>query len=393
MKRRLAIVLYCALALSLLGITAYSQDQDKEIVAEGRSSLANLDIEKARDRALEDAMRNAVEQGVGVFVSSESITQSYRLIYDKILINSYGYVRERRIISEGKQGEFYVVRIAAIVKTGSIKNDLQAIGLLMERKQLPRLMVLIKESWQARPEDQGFFSRQSQAEVSVVSAFLKKGFYVLDSTALKDSRGREEALKVIRGDSKAASMLGQLAGSDIVVAGESISQNRGTVANSSFVSVSTTFNLKVFNVDTAEILAAKTWNGPGAGLDELSASNASVTNVSNKVCDELIVDVLNKWVAQTGGTQIIQIIVYQVTSFSDLDYLEKSLSNWIPGIKELYRRSYESGIAILDARVKGESDTIASAIQKKVFGRFKVIVSGFSKNMIKLMIVKEEKHE
>ncbi len=363
--------------------------QDIEIVTEGRSSLANRDIEKARDSAIEDALRRAVEQGVGTFISSESITEKYRLIYDKILSNSFGYIREYKILTEEKDGGFYIVKIRAVVSSASIENDLQAIGLLLERKNLPRLMILIQESLYPNSDGENYLAQQSQAEVSVVSAFLEKSFFVIDSATLNSSREREQAIRALQGDSKAASLLGLMHEADLVVLGTAASSARGKVANSNFISVGTTLTLKVIRTDTAEILAVKTWNSSGAGLDVLAASNNSVKRVSENVCDELISDVLNKWAAETGGTHIIQIQVTQVINFSDLDHLEKTLLNRIPGIQELYRRSYERGIAMLDARVKGEADTIASAIQKFIFGRYKVVVSGFSKNVIKLKLVYE----
>ena len=51
---------------------------------EGYAAIVNGDQAAARDRALDDAKRKAVEQVAGVQISSESMTESFQLVEDKI---------------------------------------------------------------------------------------------------------------------------------------------------------------------------------------------------------------------------------------------------------------------------------------------------------------------
>lgn len=368
---------------------------EKRIRAEGRSTLAHLDVEKARDRAFEDALRKAVEQGVGIHISSESLSKNYQLIYDKILANSSGYVQQYRIIGEEEKGGFYVVKISALVKIDDIKSDLIAIGILLERKNLPRVLVVIKEQFMSqvvtKKAKHFFFHRQSQVEACLAAAFLEKGFYVLDSRSVKGSREKEQAIKAIQGNIKAAKLLGNIMNADVVLIGDSYSKKSGTVAGSNFISVAATLSVKAIRAGTGEILTANTWNSSGAGLNDIAAANNAAKRVSSIASDKLIRDVLNKYIKDIQGAHIIQVIIYNITNFSHLDLLEKELKHYIPGIQKLYRRSFERRIAILDASIKGEIDTVASAIQKRKFEKFKVVVTGFSKNVIKLTIVQHEK--
>ena len=177
---------------------------------------------------------------------------------------------------------------------------------------------------------------------------------------------------------------------DVILIGEAHSNKSGNITGSNFVSVTKALTLKTIRADTGEILAANTWNASGAGLNDVAASNNAAKRVADMAGDQLITDVLNKFLVETGGTQMIQLIVYNITNFSDLEFLEKSLmdgKDGIPGIQQLYRRNFENGIAIFDAEIKGESDVIAHAIQKKIFKRYKVVVTGTSQNVIKLTIV------
>lgn len=368
-----------------LAISLYA-DGSKTIIAEGRASLANVNAEIARERAIENALRAAVEEGTGIFLSSQSRSQNYQLISDNIIANSSGYVSEYKILSERQASGFYIIRVSAVVKTGNIERDLQAIGLLLERKNLPRLMVLVSESWQSHPLRDETPNRQTQAEAGIAAAFLEKGFLVIDSQAIMKSRERDQAILALKGDMKAASVLGKLHEAELVVVGEVKSQSRGNIVGSNFISVSSTITIKVIQSDTGEILTAKSWNSSGAGLDELAASSASIKRGVDRVSTELISDIVSKWAKDTSGTHNIQILVQSIRMLEDLTYLEKTLTNQIPGIKQLYRRNFGTGTAILDAKISGETDALSSEIQRKVFGRYKVIVVGTSANMLKLKI-------
>ena len=73
-----------------------------EVTAVGQAAIMSNDVSMARDKAIEDALRKAVEQAVGAMVSSETVTQNYELLSDKILSKSKGYVRSYKIATEKK---------------------------------------------------------------------------------------------------------------------------------------------------------------------------------------------------------------------------------------------------------------------------------------------------
>ncbi|MEO0224689.1 MAG: hypothetical protein ABIL76_06330, partial [candidate division WOR-3 bacterium] len=66
---------------------------EKTIISEGVSSINNVSIDVARDRAISDALRNAIEQALGTYIESQTIIDNYQLIEDNILSKSKGYVK------------------------------------------------------------------------------------------------------------------------------------------------------------------------------------------------------------------------------------------------------------------------------------------------------------
>ena len=68
---------------------------------EGKAAMENITKEEARRFAIEDAVRNAVEEVVGVNVLAETLVLNFRTAGDIIRAIPYGKVVEKKVIDEG----------------------------------------------------------------------------------------------------------------------------------------------------------------------------------------------------------------------------------------------------------------------------------------------------
>ena len=113
--------------------------------AEGVGVIVDDNTAMARDQAIQDALRLVVEQAAGTMVSSETLVQNYEVLRDRIYSQSQGYIQRYEVTDESIQGNLYKVTIQAAVAEGNLKNDIQALGLLMARKNMPRVMIMVAE--------------------------------------------------------------------------------------------------------------------------------------------------------------------------------------------------------------------------------------------------------
>ena len=97
--------------------------ETKEVIAEG--------VGNSPDNAIKDAFRNAVRQVVGVLVDSETLVKNDKLVDDKILTLSNGFINDYSEIpgSQKAQGGIYRVKIKAFVVTGSVIDKLKAVNI------------------------------------------------------------------------------------------------------------------------------------------------------------------------------------------------------------------------------------------------------------------------
>ncbi|TKJ42353.1 hypothetical protein CEE37_01340 [candidate division LCP-89 bacterium B3_LCP] len=96
----------------LLLSAVWAQDSPVETVTvRGEATIYEGDIPAARDEALVDAQRNALEQVMGVQIKSETAIQDFMLADDTILSMISGHVKDSRITSEKQEMEYLVLEV------------------------------------------------------------------------------------------------------------------------------------------------------------------------------------------------------------------------------------------------------------------------------------------
>jgi hypothetical protein len=87
-----------------------------------------------------NAIRNAVEQAIGVYVSADTLVKNHALLKDEILSYSGGYVRDSRIVSEerGRDG-LIAVTIEADVVASKLKRKLEFLNIAVRNVEGEKL--------------------------------------------------------------------------------------------------------------------------------------------------------------------------------------------------------------------------------------------------------------
>ena len=110
-----------AIILTLTWQAQWAQGQTGDTI-----SVVATGIGKDQDTALKNALRSAVEQAVGVLIDAETRINNDKVISDKILTFSAGFVESYELIGEPVlEGGLVSVRIAAKVKRIELKEELQ----------------------------------------------------------------------------------------------------------------------------------------------------------------------------------------------------------------------------------------------------------------------------
>jgi len=347
--RLLLFILFIGLALST-GVSAQETRRVRAVgVADGSSS-------SARDEALNDALRKAVEQGVGTFVTSEMTVEQQKLVEERIYTESLGYIQSYDIVREGSSDGLYEVEISALVKMGKLAGDLESIGLLIRKKHYPRVMVVIY----SREVDSSIFGKNMegnrQVENQVEGSLLEKGFRVVDAYQL--GRKKEAERLLIQGNTSKAAQIAKDQGAEILVVGE---VRRSFVEVRKVMGTPTRFlsneiRLKALETDTAKVLFSGYRTRPPSG----AGSFVPLEDAASELIDEMVQGILNQWrkdVYQAGAYQL----EVSNASFNELTRLKQGLKA-IRGVAGVQVRNFRSGRALLEVRYRGPLEALAEKI-------------------------------
>ncbi|HAU39202.1 MAG TPA: hypothetical protein DCX07_16000 [Phycisphaerales bacterium] len=124
---------------------AADRDVDKWLTVTGSAAGMN---ENAKDEAVNQALRKAVEQACGVFLTGESKAQDYQLVYDKVFADAVGYVREHKVEDTWLQNGQTNVRVRARVSTKKFEKDWATIRHTLHQEGNPRVIIIVGETTQ-----------------------------------------------------------------------------------------------------------------------------------------------------------------------------------------------------------------------------------------------------
>lgn len=115
-------IIFAGLIISML-ISSNCFAQEKAITVTGEAKIAGTNKDAAKQKALTEAFRQAVEGGLGVWIKSETDVKNSTVVRDEILSRAEGYVTDHEIIKEGERGGNYFVTIRAMVSIDKIGVD------------------------------------------------------------------------------------------------------------------------------------------------------------------------------------------------------------------------------------------------------------------------------
>lgn len=289
--------------------------------AEGFGTVFGNDLAQARDEALIDASRRALEQVAGVQVDAETITRNQALFDQLIRTQSRGIIQSVDVLEEGKLPDGrYRVRVSARVKAGEVKDKLES--LVSELA----LVVLIPEQNLGQP------TAQPIVENEVVSRLEEAGYRVLDHATLQKLAKRDQVAALLRGDEQAAREIGLKFLSNLIVIGQATT--RFSQRNNGIISAYARVTARAIESETGRIIANVSLEQVrGFGRSAETAGETALGNAKKAAAEQLIqkLDVYFK-----KKERPIEVRVRSLPTVDDYRrtkaFLEKQ--RWVSGVEE-----------------------------------------------------------
>jgi hypothetical protein len=346
------------------------------ITVTGEAAIIQGNIESAKEVAMLDAFRKAVEQGVGTIVASDTLVENYRVISDKIFTKARGYVKRWEILSEYPLGDRYKMELRCDVSKETIEEDLIALNILQQAKHKPRIMIVISEQhlWS--------YVEQPASETTLVSRFLEKDFKVVDQSQSDKVRKSDEMKAVFQGDDAAAAQIGLRHGAELIIVGKAFSEMGGRIHR--MESARGSVEARAIRCDTAEIIAADTAQAGGADISEAVAGKKAVQEAASQLADKLIAKIVKRWGTDIAGGTSVQITLNNIT-FEELAGFKKFLGDF-NGVQDIQQRSFGGNTAVLEVDYRADAERLAEVLSSADFGVLKIEIVGLTANRLEMRV-------
>jgi hypothetical protein len=391
MKRLIVLCFLFFISQTLAQTDLQVQSDSKEVIAKGLGAILAGDEVKAREDAINSALRNAVEQVVGTMVESDVLVENYQTVEDQIYTRTKGYVQKYDVISTSKQLDNALeITIRAVVKITDLQSDLEAIGVLLSRKGKPRTMVMIKEKNIAEHYYQ-FGMDMNTTETAIMDELMNFGFPFVDATQSQVAIASDVVGSALNGDANAAASIAARFGAEIIITGTAVSKvasgGPAVLRKTGFKSCQANLNLRVIRSDDAKIIAVASTNDRAAHIDEITGGTEALKKAAKKAAMELKNEIVAAWQKDVYSSAQVQLHVTNISSFSQLNTLKNSLKYYIRGIQAVNQRSFAGGTALFDIDIKGTAEQMASELDAKEIEGMKLKVTGLTQNKIAIKIV------
>ncbi len=390
MRYNFKVILTAVIVLTALLSVTLPAYAGEIIVAEGVAAVYGGNTAVARDKAIDDALRKAVEQAVGAVVSSDTLSENFKVIHDKIIAQTAGYVEKHKILSEKADGNLYRVRIQAEIGRANLMNDIRALGLLHVLKEKPKVMVIIDE------QVMGLFGRNDwenvgEAESIIIEKFLNAGFNVVDPEQVRKNIDRDGSLKIFDGDAGAAEAAGLKHGAQIIIAGKAFSKNAvKNIRGTNMQSIHATLQARVYRTDNGKVISSRSETATQVHIDEMQGGALAIKEAGAKLADNLIQDIISQWRGEVyGRSQEITLIISGLTSYRHLTVIKRFLEKETQGVKAVHQKGFTAGIAELTLDYGGKSSNIADNLANREFPGFNLDPTNVTPNRVDVKVILE----
>lgn len=350
---------------------AYSDDEVKTVDATGYAPISGGNDAIARDTAIDDARRKAVEQSVGSMVSSETLVENYQTLQDSVYTKTQGYIKSYSVKNESHTNELYQVTITAVVAVGTIKNDLDAIGLLHAKVEKPRVLFMIAEQaighkyytfwWYGKSEFHGETVDMSAAELTLKESFLAKGFNVVDISGSQDTIEISNAFKVADLTDAGARQIGKKLNAEIVIKGKALAKEGPRTEGSSVGSYLADVTAQAIKIDTGTVIASGKGHGVSRHVSDVTGGTEALSRAATELGEKMMEQILAKWSSGSGN---IIIKLTGVKDYKKIANFKNTLKKRIRGVSAVFQRKFEGGEAVFELETKVSATNVADDLAR-----------------------------
>jgi hypothetical protein len=395
MKQLVAGISCCLVGL-LLPFPAFASSPHDPVTVdvEGYASIVGGRKDAAREGALNNAFRRAIEQVVGVMVNSKTVVQDSALLNDKILSKSSGFIKTYKITHEAFEADACRVNVKATVSRVRLEKGLDDAGLLSRKLGKPRIAVIMTEQNIGNDGPTGSLADSAVnagiAESVIHNVLAKRGYNLVDRETLVAIARHEGGLSAAGATvpTEAALQVAAGGGAEVAIIGQAVAKaGASAISGTNMRTSQANVSARVVDADTGQLIASYSATASVAHVNPTAGGAEAIKRSANELAENLNRQIVSKWGRKVAGTRTARIVIKGV-EFGDIGRLRDLMLERLNHVEKTEERSYRDGALSLDAEITGSARELAEEITHTDMGRYRCRVISFTANTLNLQLQK-----
>jgi hypothetical protein len=331
-----------------------------EVLSVGRASVSGSNVARAKEEALNQALRRGVETYLIRHFGRTGMTENFRRIMGELLPQILGDVENYNILAENRIGDDVHVLVRVGMNEGRVKEKIERAGLSV--KDGPALKVLFMVAsleegqtsyWWADPS---LYPTMGPVDVALYNVFQERGFRPVNRTVGVAESVLPSGIRAPELTETEAAEWGQAFSADLVI--------HGWVGRHEENAPSIT--LKVLRVaapaqicETVETLKA------GESLDPASPSGDGLETLVARSAETLIPCIARAMAPQEQGAGRVEIVLEGLKGFNQLNEFKRFLTSELDDVKSVVETRMTYRTVSLSVAFSGDR----KALLRQILGR------------------------
>jgi hypothetical protein len=343
-----AVIFLIILQFTLTKATAQDETKTRTVVVTGEAAIYEGNTAQAKNRALQEAFSAAIRQVMGTYISAQSFTQNFMTIDRSVLNRAKGYIKTYKILEINRTKDILQMKIRAVVSEDGIKDDLTALGILLDAMGNPLVQV--------QGKDQGLDN--SKSIPAIKQHLTDKGFYLVEN-----QQGKNLDIRI--------QVLGKIVNQTNI---ESTGMNGAVIS----------LRGKAVQIDTQKVVASRKVVDNGSGFDQKKALSQAYQEAAKQLAPQLIEAITDKWQSALTDGRTLELNV-QADNYSSIQQFSRYLGRTF-GVKKVDLKCFKSGTANFLVRFTGQTNTLADLLLKAPPDNMSLLVNGFTADAMEIVL-------
>ena len=397
---RAAAIAASALLLAgfVMALPASAADEVKTVSVEGEAAIIEGDPAQTEADVKRAARRNAVEQGGGIKVSSNTIVRNFALVSDDVASSATGMVTDEvwGPLTDGDTKTTKKIKLTAKVHPEAAAGAMCSI---LKANHDPKITLVFVEKI---GDESKWSTERGMVEAMFTNAFKESCFTIVESgvKVTEVSANGDLPQAVIKEIVENTNAQYVALGSAKILKATNNDPN-SLFAKTAMNSYGISANVKLVNTSNNEVEAVATHTisipsvSPEKALelsdpaDPKQHAASAAKNPSwmfvDRIMDQLFTKIAARWSSELVNANKIQVVLKNASNFAAAKAV-KDLMAKTTGVDGVEQRDVRGGVANYDVTVDGGAEALAGKIEGKSAGKWTIEVVEVSRGKLVLKL-------